>query len=107
MNYYINLFSPYTFEMFSKSDRTVSGFRIRQKSRANKLKPGDKFICYMTKLSRWIGVFEILGNYFIDEKPIFSDENDIFIVRFKINPICWLPVENSIPIHDELVWNKL
>jgi hypothetical protein len=107
MNYYINLFSPFTYERFSKSDKTISGFRDRQKSQASRIHPGDKLICYMTKLSRWVGVFEVLGNFFIDDKPIFSDDNDIFVVRFKVNPICWLPVENSIPIHDERIWNEL
>jgi len=61
----------------------------------------------MTKLSRWIGVFEILGNYFIDDKPIFSEEADQFVVRFNVNPLCWLPVENAIPIHDERIWSEL
>jgi len=107
LNYYINLYSPFTYERFTKSDQTITGFRFRQKLQASRLNPGDKLICYITKLSRWVGVLEVLGNYFIDNKPIFSDENDIFIVRFNVNPICWLSVENSIPIHTEEIWNGL
>jgi len=52
MAYYINLFSPDTYNAFDLSDKTVSGFRENQKSAAANIKPGDKFVCYMTKLSQ-------------------------------------------------------
>jgi hypothetical protein len=61
----------------------------------------------MTKLSRWVGILEVESNYYIDENPIFSEDNDVFVVRFKVRPICWLPVEHSIPIHDESIWKRL
>lgn len=107
MKYYIDLFSPFTYERFSKSNQSISGFRIRQRNQASRIEPGDKFICYMTKLSRWVGVLEVEENYFIDDKPIFSEDNDIFVVRFQVKPVCWLPVECSIPIHDASIWNEL
>jgi hypothetical protein len=59
MTYYTNLFSPDTFETFSRSARDVSGFSRRQLAWARRIRPGDRFICYMTKLSRWIGVLGI------------------------------------------------
>lgn len=107
MNYFIDLFSPETYERFSASDRSISGFRIKQRNQANRVKPGDKFICYMTKLSRWIGVLEVLEENFIDHTPIFSSDSDPFIVRFRVKPLCWLQKEYAIPIHDMRVWKKL
>jgi hypothetical protein len=56
MAYYTDLFSPETFESYGKSDMSVSGFRSSQHTTARKIRPGDKLICYMTKLSRWIGI---------------------------------------------------
>ena len=50
MRYYLDLFSPETYEAFSQSDRTVSGFRLRQRRQADRIRPGDRFLCYMTKL---------------------------------------------------------
>jgi hypothetical protein len=50
MAYYLDLFSPETYEAFGKSDRSVSGFRMRQLKSAQRIQPGDKFLCYMTKL---------------------------------------------------------
>jgi len=85
----------------------VSGFRIRQQNVAQRVKPGDKFVCYMTKLSRWIGLLEVLEGPFVDDTPIFYPEDDPFVVRFRVRPLVWLPVEKAIPIHDERVWNRL
>lgn len=107
MAYYLDIFSPETYEAFSKSPKDVTGFRIRQESLARKIQPGDKFICYMTKLSKWIGILEILGEYFIDESPLFYEKNDPFVMRFPVKPIIWLPKENAIPIHEDEVWNSL
>jgi predicted RNA-binding protein len=107
VNYYIDLFSPETYERFSNSDRSISGFRPRQKSQAQRIHPGDILICYMTKFSRWIGVLEVTSEFYIDDTPIFSDENDPFIIRFNVKPICWLPKENTIPIHDDNIWHNL
>ena len=107
MRYYIDLFSPQTYERFSKSDRKISGFRLRQKSQASRIHPGDKLVCYMTKFSRWIGVLEVISNYFVDDKPIFADQNDPFVVRFQVNPVCWLEKDFTVPIHEDATWKGL
>jgi len=59
MNHYLNLFSPSTAQAFADHGKTVSGFTKNQSATAQRLRPGDKFVCYVTKISRWIGV---LGN---------------------------------------------
>lgn len=107
MAYYLDLFSPETYEAFSKSSKDISGFRERQRNAISRIHPGDRFICYMTKLSRWFGILEIQGEFFKDEKPIFYPSNDPFVLRFKVKPIVWLPKENAIPIREEEVWNQL
>lgn len=107
MAYYINLFSPETYESFTKSDQSISGFRARQENAASRIKVGDKLICYMTKLSRWIGVFEVESKYFKDNAPIFYPTEDPFVIRFKIKPLAWLPKEKAIPIRSEHIWNNL
>lgn len=107
MKYWLDLFSPQTYEAFSNSDRSISGFRFRQRNQAQKIEPGDRLICYMTKLSRWIGVLEVVTGPFHDDSPIFYEEDDPFTIRFQISPIVWLPKEKAIPIHEPNVWNKL
>ena len=107
MAYYIDLFSPDTYQAFSKSDQTISGFRARQKGVAASVKIGDKLICYMTRLSRWVGVLEVTSEFFVDDTPIFVPANDPFVMRFSVKPNCWLSPENSIPINDDICWSAL
>ncbi|MBN1225249.1 MAG: hypothetical protein JXB23_18520 [Candidatus Aminicenantes bacterium] len=107
MAYFIDLFSPETYEAFKNSSQDISGFRIRHKSLASRIKPKDIFVCYLTRVSRWCGVLEVLEGPFIDHTPIFIQENDPFVVRFRVRSLAWLNVEKAIPIHDDLIWNNL
>ncbi|MBN1137745.1 MAG: hypothetical protein JXM73_14250 [Anaerolineae bacterium] len=107
MAYYTDLFSPETYEAFSRSPRNVSGFRKTQIKAASRIKVGDKFICYMTKLSRWIGVLKVESAFYEDDIPLFFPQDDPFVIRFKITPLVWLAKEAAIPIHDDRVWSQL
>ena len=109
MNYFIDLFSPETARAFEQSKQDVSGFRISRKTYVEnqKIGPGDKFICYVTRLQRFVGVLEITSKYFIDETPLFQKEDDPFVLRFNVKPIVWLPFEKAIPVHEDSIWNNL
>jgi predicted RNA-binding protein len=107
MAYYLDLFSPETCQMFSDSDQTISGFRITQQNMAGRIKPGDKLLCYVTRLSRWVGILEVTSESFQDSKPIFTSSDDPFIVRFRVKPTVWLPLDKAIPIKEEKLWKKL
>jgi hypothetical protein len=107
MAYFLDLFSPETYETFAHSDQSVSGFRQRHSNAASRVKPGDKLVCYMTKLSRWFGVLEVLDGPFRDEKPIFYAESDPFVIRFHVKPCVWLPVDKAVPIFEDAVWSHL
>lgn len=107
MAYYLDLFSPQTYEAFARSDRSVSDFPRSRRKVAGRVKCGDKFICYMTELSRWMGLLEVIDGPFVDHTPIFYPDSDPFVVRFHVRPLVWLPVEKAVPIHDDRVWNQL
>jgi len=107
MPYFIDLFSPETYDAFTRSTQAVSGFRLRHKGMAERIKAGDMFACYVTKVSRWCGLLEVIAGPFIDSTPIFFPENDPFVVRFKVRPKVWLPLDQSLPIHEPSVWNGL
>lgn len=107
MAYYIDIVSPETYESWTKSSKTFSGFQKRQFKASKKIHPGDKFISYMTKLSRWVGLLEVQSESYLDETPFFYESNDPYIVRFKVSPIVWLPKENGLPIHDDSIWDNL
>ena len=95
MAYFLDLFSPETYEAFGRSTRNISGFRRRLENAANQIHPGDKLICYMTKLSRWFGILEVESECFIDQTPIFYPEDDPFVVRFKVRPLLWFALDGT------------
>jgi hypothetical protein len=107
MAFFIDLFSPDTYEAFRRSPREVSGFRLRQKGIAERISPGDTFVCYMTRLSRWFGVLEVIKGPYIDSTPVFVPDEDPFVVRFKVRPLVLLEPERSIPIHEDDIWKGL
>jgi hypothetical protein len=107
MAYYLDIFSPSTYEAFSKTAKDVTGVSEARASHADKLRPGDKLICYLTKLSRWVGVLEVQGGVYRDETPRFQDTEDPYVIRLKVKPIAWLEKEKAIPIREDDVWSKL
>ena len=107
MAYYTDLFSPDTYEAFTQSDQSISGFRPRQKNAASKIKPGDKLVCYVTKISRWVDILEVTSECFESDTPLFYSEDDPFVIRFRVKPLVWLPKEKAVPIHENRVWEAL
>ena len=107
MAYYISLFSPETYRAFTASEQNVAGFREHQQGTASLIRPGDKLICYMTKLSRWVGVLEVVSSCFVDNTPIFLPASDPFRMRFRVVRRVWLPPEYAVPIREEICWKQL
>lgn len=107
MAYVLNLFTPETWEAFQRNGSGVSGFKVRQRKAAeNNVKPGDIFLCYLVRLSRWCGALQVLSPAFEDSTPIYNDP-DPFVIRFNVKPITLLQPENSVPIFDDEVWRTL
>ena len=109
MNHYVSLFSPDTARAFSRSGRNVTGFRIARRAYIEKKKVsvGDKLICYCTGIQRFIGLFRIASDPFVDDEPLFVEQDDPFVLRFRVEPEVWLPLEQGIPIHAEEIWSGL
>jgi hypothetical protein len=107
MAYFLNLFTPETWSAFRKHGCQISGFRERQRTTAReRLQPGDIFLCYLVKLSRWCGALEVTSKAFLDSTPTFSDP-DPFVVRFHVRPIVVLEPERSLPMLDKELWERL
>src|SRR5882724_5195770 len=106
MNYWLDLFTPYTWARFQEHGASISGFRPRQRRAAfERVRPGDLLVCYLVKLSRWCGVLEVTSLAFEDQTPIFADENDPFPIRFNVVPKVMLNFEHALPIEE--LWQHL
>ena len=107
MKYHLDLFTPETWQAFTDAGAKCTGFRVRQRRIAQeRVQPGDLFLCYMTRLSRWCGVLEIESEAFYDETPRFGTD-DPYPVRFNVKPVAILGPESAIPIHHPQVWQAL
>lgn len=98
MTYFTALFTVSTYEAFLASDRSISGFRATQRSMAEKVHPGDSFVCYITGLKRWFAILEVTSECFEDHTPIFTEADDPFVIRVRVRPRLCLPLNESIPI---------
>ncbi|MSO77480.1 MAG: hypothetical protein EXQ87_11340 [Alphaproteobacteria bacterium] len=104
--YYLDLFTPETWQAFRRDGARVSEFRGRQRRTAERVMPGDVFICYLIRLSRWCGVLDVLSQVQGDGAPT-GLAGDPFALRFDVAPRVALPIDRSVPIFEEAVWSTL
>jgi hypothetical protein len=98
--YWLDLFTPQTWEEFINSGGTVSGFRDKRWAYVQKIQKGDYLLCYLTGVGRWVGILEVTSaKAFRDQTPIWKD--DIFPCRLKVKvivaPHSRLPNRTPIP----------
>ncbi len=107
MSYFLSLYTPETWTSFCETGATIAGFRKRHRSLAGeRVREGDIFLCYLTRLSRWCEILQVQSEAYDDDSPRF-DGPDPFTVRFRVEPIVTLEPESSIPIHEDEVWSNL
>lgn len=95
-SYWLNLFTGTTWEEFLKAGGTVSGFRESRWPAVRKVKPGDRLLCYVTGISRWIGMLEVTGEPFIDKTRIW--ENEEFPCRTPVKVVIQLEPDTAVPV---------
>lgn len=95
-NYWLDLFTGVTWKEFLAAGGTVSGFRESRWSRVQKIQPGDYLLCYLTGVSRFIGVLEAASSPFRDSTPIWKDED--FPCRLKVKAVVTLTPETAVPV---------
>ena len=94
--YWLNLFSYKTWQEFLAAGGEVTGFRDARWPAVQRIKPGDRMLCYLTGVSRWIGLLEVTGPAFQDTTPIWQD--NAFAARLPVRPVITLEPETAVPI---------
>ena len=88
-NYWLDLFTPQTWNEFLKAGSLISGFRESRWNVVQKIEEGDYLLCYLTGISRWVGILEVSSKKpFKDSKPVWNDE--VFPCRVNVKPR-WSP----------------
>ena len=96
-NYWLDLFTGTTWQEFLDAGASVSGFRENRWRTVQQIKPGDYLLCYLTGVSRWIGMLEVTSEPFKDDTPIWKDV--VFPCRLRVKPVVALTPETAVPVH--------
>jgi hypothetical protein len=59
---------------------------------------GDYLLCYLTGISRWIGLLEARSEGYLDEAPLWTEA--LFPARVKVKLIVELASETAVPVFD-------
>jgi len=96
-HYWLDLFTGTTWKEFLAAGASVSGFREARRSMVQKIAVGDYLLCYLTGVSRWIGIIEVVSGAFEDVTPIWSQAS--FSVRLRVKLLVQLTPETAVPVH--------
>jgi hypothetical protein len=99
------VFSPDTHAAFSRSDRTVMGFKDRHRKAAGRVGVGDVLLCYVTGVSKWCGALRVEGGAYEDATPRFVVGEDPYCVRLPVSVVAWTSIDDGIGIRD--LWDEL
>jgi predicted RNA-binding protein len=94
--YWLDLFTGATWEEFLEHGAKISGFRESRKKTAQRISPGDYLLCYLTGISRFVGILEVKSNCYFDTTQIWKDEQ--FPIRFDVELVEKLDAKTAIPV---------
>ena len=74
----------------------VTGFRQTRWNYIQTIKPGDHVLCYLSGISMFIGIVEVVSDPYLDTTRIW--EEDLFPCRVDVRHLVSLPLELAVPI---------
>lgn len=96
--YWIQVFTPATWLRFVDAGGTVTGFRQGRWNHIQTIKPGDRILCYLTGVSKWIGILDVTSEPYLDTTRIWEEE--LFPCRIAVELVASLPLERGVPIRE-------
>lgn len=93
---YVVLFTVESWREFKRHGGDVMGFTERKATMAARLRVGDRLLCYLSKVSAFVGILEVTGASFHDSSPIWSD--GLFPVRLPVRIATELSLAAAVPI---------
>lgn len=98
VQYWLDLFTPRTWEEAKNNNFKLSGFRESRWKLVQKIKPGDLLVCYITKISRFSGFLRVTSKPYKDSekaKNVWSE--DFFPCVMDIEPVLVFDFLHSVP----------
>ena len=104
---YLGVFSVESWREFKRHGATVMGFNEKKLGIASRLMPGDRILCYLSKVSAFVGWMEVTGPSYLDTTPLWTD--GLYPVRLPVRVVEALTLTDAAPIksmRDELSFMK-
>ncbi|HET7056422.1 MAG TPA: EVE domain-containing protein [Thermomicrobiales bacterium] len=100
--YWIVVGSPENFQRTAEHGFTVQGLKSRHRKKAERMKPGDKIVYYLTGRKAFGGVASIESPYFESHEPIWQSSDpkkaaEDYPFRVRISPDLILPLDEAVP----------
>ena len=100
--YWIIVGSPDNFERTAEHGFTVQGLKSRHRKKAERMKPGDKIVYYLTGRKAFGGIATVESSYFESHERIWESGDpkkaaEDYPFRVNISPDVVLPVSDAIP----------
>jgi len=98
VQYWLDLFTPRTWEEAQRNGFKLSGFRENRWGLVKKIEPGDLLICYITRISRFSGILKVVSKPYKDEKKAKKVwKGDSFPCVMDVEPVITLDFLHSVP----------
>lgn len=94
--YWVQVFTPATWQRFLDNGGNVTGFRDLRWKHIQKLQIGDYLLCYLSGISKWVGILEVVSSPYLDTGRIWAEE--LFPCRVDVRVLAKLGLETAIPI---------
>jgi len=94
--YFVGVFTVESWREFKRHGGRLMGFNEKKASAAARLRPGDRILCYLSKVSAFVGFMEVTGPSQFDTTPIWSD--GLYPVRLPVKVVAEVALFNAIPI---------
>jgi hypothetical protein len=100
--YWIVVGSPDNFMRTAEHGFTVQGLKSRHRKKAERMKPGDKIVYYLTGRKAFAGIVTIESPYFESHERIWESSDpkkapDDYPFRVTVSPDVVLPIPDAIP----------
>jgi len=96
-SFWLDLFTWETWSEFLNNGGKISGFREGRWTTVQRVATGDIFLCYLTGISRFVGVLEVTGQPFLDKSPIWKSA--VFPARLPVKVLIQLKAETAVPVY--------
>lgn len=95
------LMTPWTWEYFLKNKEKVLGYRDMRGPSVQRMKKGDRILVYVGGIGRWVGICQVTGDGFHDNKTKCHGKKD-FPNRVPVKVLYSLSLEEGV-LRDSLI----